>query len=76
MYGTYMGYNLRATTAITKSVPRRTHRKRRIAKKWLKRYGYKCVPDDNKVLIFGNGIYASEKMCKRLIAEIMKGGAE
>lgn len=76
MYGTYMGYNLRSTTAITKSVPRRTHRKRRINKKWLKRYGYKRVPDDSQIIIFGNEIFATPKMCKWLITEIMKGGAE
>lgn len=74
MYGTYMGHNLHSTTAITKLVPRRTHRKRRINKKWLKRYGYKSVPDDSKIIIFGNEIYATPKMCERLIAEIMKGG--
>lgn len=73
-YGTYMGYNLRGTNGITKSIPRRTHRKRRINKKWLKRYGYKRVPDDSRVVIFGNEIYATPKMCERLIAEIMKGG--
>ena len=76
MYGTLMGYNLVGTTAITKSVPRRTHRKRRINKKWLKRYGYKRVPDDNQAVIFKDNIFATPKMCKRLIAEIMKGGAE
>lgn len=76
MYGTYMGYNLRGTTAITKLVPRRTHRKRRINKKWLKRYGYKSVPDDNRVVIFRNEIFATPKMCEKLIAKIMKGGAE
>jgi hypothetical protein len=76
VYGTYMGKNLLGTTAITKSVPRRTHRKRRINKKWLKRYGYKTVLDHNKILIYGNGIYATPKICEKIIAEIMKGGAE
>lgn len=74
MYGTLMGYNLRGTTAITKTVQRRTHRKRRINKKWAKRYGYKSVPDDSNFLIFGDSIFATPKMCERLIAEIMKGG--
>ena len=76
IYGTFMGYNLRGTTALTKSVPRRTHRKRRINKKWLKRYGYKRVLDDSQVVIWGNEIFATPKMCKRLIAEILKGGTE
>jgi hypothetical protein len=73
MYGTYMGYNLRGTTAITKSIPRRPHRKRRIHKKWLKRYGYRSVLDHNKIIIYGNNILATPKMCERLIAEILKG---
>lgn len=74
MYRTLMGYNLIGTTALTKSVPRRTHRKRRINKKWLKRYGYKSVPDDSRAVIFENNIFVTPKMCERLIAEIMKGG--
>ena len=73
-YGTLMGYNLRGTTAITKLVPRRIHRKRRINKKWLKRYGYKRIPDDTKAFIYGDTIFATPKMCERIIAEIMKGG--
>lgn len=76
IYGTYMGKNLRGTTAITKSVPRRTHRKRRINKKWLKRYGYKDVLDHQKIVLFGNEIFATPTMCEKIIAEIMKGGAE
>ena len=74
MCGTFMGYNLVGTTAFTTLVPRRTHRKRRINKKWLKRYGYKRVLNDNHAVIFGNNIYATPKMCEKLIAEIMKGG--
>lgn len=69
--GTLMGYRLIATTAITKQIQRRTHRKRRINKKWLKRYGYKTVLDDDKILLFGDRIYATPKTVKRLISAIM-----
>lgn len=68
----YMGFQLVETTAITKKVQRRTHRKRRINKKWLKRYGYKTVLDDGNILLFGDCIYATPKTVKKLIAA-MKG---
>ena len=61
------GYRLVATEDITKQVQKRTHKKRRINKKWLKKYGYKDVPDDEKVFVFENYIYATLKMVKRII---------
>ena len=67
------GYRLVATEDITKRVQKRTHKKWRINKKWLKKYGYKDVPDDEKVLVFENYIYATPKTVKRMI-EQMKGG--
>lgn len=54
------------TTAITKQVQKRTHRKRRINKKWLKRYGYKTVPDDGNILVGLGCIYATPKAVERL----------
>ena len=47
----YNGFRLIETTAITKQIQRRTHRKRRINKKWLKKYGYKGVLDDEKIIL-------------------------
>lgn len=41
----YMGFRIIADSRITKSEQARRHRKKRINKKWLKRYGYKQVPD-------------------------------
>ena len=70
-----MGKQLIETTAITKRVQRRTHRKKRINKKWLKRYGYKTVLDDERIILCGDYIFATPKMVKRIIKE-MKGGAE
>jgi hypothetical protein len=66
----YDGYNLVETTAITKQVQRRTHSKRRINKKWLKRYGYKTVLDNEKILIYGDSILGTPKMIKKLIAAV------
>lgn len=69
----YNGLQLIETTAITKQVQRRTHRKRRINKKWLKKYGYKTVLDDGNVILFGDCLLATPKTAKKLI-EKMKGG--
>ena len=69
----YTGLRLIETTAITKEVQRRTHHKRRINKKWLKRYGYKTVLDDGRIIQFGDCIYATPNTIKKLIAA-MKGG--
>jgi hydroxymethylpyrimidine/phosphomethylpyrimidine kinase len=69
----FNGYRLVETTAITKQVQRKTHKKRRINKKWLKRYGYKTVLDDYKIVIFENSILATPKTIKKII-EQMKGG--
>jgi ribosomal protein L32E len=35
----------------------RTHRKKRIDKKWMKRYGYRSMPRKD-VIVAGNVIYA------------------
>ena len=69
----YMGFRLIETTAITKQVQRRTHRKRRINKKWAKRYGYKTVLDDGRIILFDDCILATPKTIKKIIAA-MKGG--
>ena len=68
----YDGFDIVETTAITKKVQRRTHKKRRINKKWLKRYGYKTVLDDTKVIVFGNSILVTPRMAKRIIKEVKK----
>ena len=68
----FMGYRLIETTVITKQIQRRTHRKRRINKKWLKRYGYKTVLDDEKIVIMGNCIYATPKTVEKITKEIIE----
>lgn len=67
----YNGMRLIETTAITKEVQRRTHRKRRINKKWLKRYGFKTVLDDGRIILYGDCILATPNTIKKII-EAMK----
>lgn len=64
----FMGFRLVETTAITKEVQRRTHRKRRINKKWLKRYGYKTILDDDRIIQYGDCILATPNTIKKIIA--------
>lgn len=64
------GFRLIETTAITKQVQRRTHRKRRINKKWAKRYGYKTVLDDERIILVGDCLYATPNTVKKIIEEI------
>lgn len=63
----YNGFKLIETTAITKQVQRRTHRKRRINKKWAKRYGYKTVLDDGRILQVGDCLFATPNTVKKII---------
>jgi hypothetical protein len=63
----YNGFKLIETTAITKQVQRRTHRKRRINKKWAKRYGYKTVLDDGRILLVGDCLFATPNTVKKII---------
>lgn len=48
----YMIYGtpIRITDCITKKVRVRRNRKKRIDKKWRKRYGFKEVPDNEKII--------------------------
>ena len=64
------GFKLIETTAITKQVQRRTHRKRRINKKWAKRYGYKTVLDDGRMIRVGDCLFATPNAVKKIIEEM------
>jgi hypothetical protein len=68
----YNGFRLVETTAITKQIQRRTHRKCRINKKWAKRYGHKTVLDDGIIIQFGDCILATPKTIKKIIAATVK----
>ena len=71
-YGSYAGCTLYASDLITKKVQRRSHRKRRINKKWRKRYGYKDVPDHEKLLLMDNTIFGTPKTIEKIIATVME----
>jgi hypothetical protein len=47
----------------------RTHKKKRINKKWRKRYGFKEIPW-NKFYIESNRIYCHHKWIEKIKAEI------
>ena len=55
------GMQIIVSNNITKEVRARKHKKRRIDKKWLKKYGYKHIPDNNKILHIENSLYMTQK---------------
>ena len=61
-----LGYKILITEHITKDVQRRTHKKKRINKKWLKRYGMKIVPDNTKILLVNNTLMMTGKCYEKL----------
>ena len=61
-----LGYKILITEYITKDIQKRTHRKKRINKKWLKRYGMKIVPDNTKILLVNNTLMMTEKCYEKL----------
>ena len=66
---TDFGMEIVITEWITKDIQKQKHKKRRINKKWLKRYGYKCVPDDDKMIVFNNKLF----MTKGAYEKVKKG---
>lgn len=61
-----LGYKILITEYITKNVQRRTHKKKRINKKWLKKYGMKIVPDNTKIILVNNTLMMTEKCYEKL----------
>ena len=61
-----LGYKILITEYITKDVQRRTHKKKRINKKWLKRYGMKIIPDNTKILLVNNTLMMTGKCYEKL----------
>ena len=62
--------------SITKTIRCRRHKKWRIDKKWLKRYGYKDVQDDSKLYIFNGSLYMSQKCFDKLSKVIKENRSE
>ena len=60
------------TDAITKKIRKRTHKKKRIDKKWLKRYGYKEVQDHSKMYVTDDYIFMSKQNYEKLEKQLAK----
>lgn len=67
------GKRVLITNMITKDVQARKHKKKRINKKWLKRYGYKAVPDDTKKYMIYEDIFMTKRCFERLKKQIDSG---
>jgi len=57
------GMRVWANSYCQKKVQARRHRKKRIDKKWLKRYGYRWVPDLNSVYVADVPGYGKVLIC-------------
>lgn len=68
------GIRICTTNMITKDVQARKHKKKRINKKWLKRYGYKCVPDDTKAYMMNGTLFMTKRCYQKLKKHIDNGG--
>lgn len=68
-YSSIFGYQIIEVPHMMDIVQARTHKKKRINKKWRKRYGIKEVPW-NKFYIEGNRIYCHPKMAEKIKTEI------
>lgn len=72
-YTCFDGYPLIENSYMADKVQVRTHKKKRINKKWKKRYGTKEVPWKNLV-IFDNKIYGHPQMIERIKMEMALKG--
>lgn len=68
------GMRIITTNMITKDVQARRHKKKRINKKWLKRYGLKAVPDDTKAYMTNGTIFMTKRCYQKLKKQIDNGG--
>lgn len=72
MISSFYGYKLVESEQCVEFVQRKTHKKKRINKKWLRKYGHKAVPMKDKVIVAGGKIFAHPVMMKRIVAEVEK----
>lgn len=47
-----LGYKIDTIESLGKMVQARTHKKKRINKKWKKRFGFKSVPNGDKIVVY------------------------
>ena len=62
----YNGVPIIITNAITKTVQARTHKKKRINKKWLKRYDYKEIQNENKTYMIDGKLYMTQRCYNKM----------
>lgn len=62
----FNGRTVIITNQITKDIQARTHRNKRINKKWLKRYGHKSVPDNTKIIVTADRLFMTSKCFEKL----------
>ena len=60
------GKNIIISDRITKDVQARTHKRKRINKKWLKRYGFKTVPDNTRIFVTDECVFMTEKAYEKI----------
>ena len=71
----YNGIRIVACNYIRKREQARTHKKKRINKKWLKRFGYRYVPDLSVMYMtdvpgYGKTLFCHPKVVEKLKHEI------
>lgn len=69
--GIFNGYTVFASEACADTVQARRHRKKRINKKWLKRYGTKTVPWNKVIVTADRKMIMHPKIYEALAAELM-----
>lgn len=69
IYDSVFGYPVVATDYMRERVQARRHKKKRINKKWRKRYGEKSVPS-RSIVIFDGKIYCHPKMLAKIKEKI------
>ena len=67
----YGGYHLVGNSLLVERIQRKTHRKKRINKKWAKRYGFVEKPSTNCYLYGTNTIIAHPDMIDRIKVSLM-----
>lgn len=72
--GSFFGYKIVESDSCCNMVQRRKHRKKRINKKWLKRYGIKYIPSKDLIIV-GDTIYGHPKVIAKIL-ESLKERAE
>lgn len=62
----YDGMGFVPSGVMVINVPKRKHKKKRIQKKWIKRYGYKTIPDP-KLYVYDGKIIAHPDTVERVV---------